>query len=307
VSDINPADLTLPGRRPVPDSFDDDSEEMTTLVPIARKPEREGLPSSYRMRADAHYVDQLSTSRRSDRPAGEPARAGALDLGAAEADVSERDRNRARVMAKLTEDLATISAAATLLAGDASPMARRLNTDLIRAEAWRGAWLVRAQAILDGGHRGQARPRQLGSLLERIRQGFASECRLNGMTLHVNTSDWNTAVTVAESELVAGITGAVVATIGLIGRSEGAAVTLTAEATTGELRTIEVAQDEVSVPTSATLRFFDAGWAERPGGWLAGIGAATARAVAQLSGGTAALLVGERRGTVVRLTLGRGF
>jgi hypothetical protein len=209
-------------------------------------------------------------------------------------------------MAKLTEDLATISAAAALLAGDASPMARRLNTDLIRAEAWRASWLLRAQAILDGAHKGQARPRQLGAILERIRQGFAPECRLNGLAFHVNASDWNLAVAVDEAELVAGMTGAVIATLGLVGRLEGASVTLTAEAMAGELRTVEVAQEDVPVPTSATLRFFDAGWAERPGGWLAGMGAVTARAVAHLHGGAAALLVGERRGTVVRLTLGRG-
>jgi hypothetical protein len=278
---------------------------MTKPLPIARTPEREGLPPSYRMRADAHYVDQLSTSRRGDRAGAEPARAGGLDADAAEA--SDRERMRARVMAKLTEDLATIGAAATLLSGDASPMARRLNTDLIRAEAWRASWLVRAQAILDGGHQGHPRPRQLGSVLERVRQGFAPECRLNGVSLHVNASDWNMAVTVDEPALAAGIAGAVIATLGLVGRLEGASITLTAEALTGDLRTIEVAQEDVSVPTSATLRFFEAGWAERPGGWLAGVGAATARAVAQLNGGTATLLVGERRGTIVRLTLARGF
>ena len=304
--DSDPADLSLPGRRPVPDPFDDEPVEMATPVPIVRKPDREGLPSSYRMRADAHYVDQLSTTRRADRPAGEPARNG-HDLGPSDAELSERERNRARVFARLTEDLATVGAAATLLAGDASPMARRVNIDVIRAEVWRASWLLRAQAILDGGHKGQARPRQLGSILERIRQGFAPECRLNGITLHVNASDWNTAVAVEESELVAGITGAVFATLGLLGRIDGTSVTLTAEAMTGDLRTVEIVQEDVSVPTGATLRFFDAGWAERPGGWLAGMGAATARAVAQLNGGTAALLVGERRGTVVRLTLGRGF
>jgi len=304
VSDIDPADRTLPGGRPVPDPFDDDPEEMMA-VPMARTPEREGLPPGYRMRADAHYVDQLSTARRIDRLAGERARAAAIDLDAGEAEVADRERVRARVMAKLTEDLATISAASMLIAGDASPMARRLNIDLIRAEVWRASWLIRAQSILDGAHKGQARPRQVGALLERIRQGFAPECRLNGITFRVNASDWTTAVAVDESELVAGVAGAVIATLGLVGRLEGASVTVTAEAMTGDLRTVEVSQEDVSVPTSATLRFFDAGWAERPGGWLAGMGAATAKAVAQLNGGTVALLVGERRGTVVRLTLGR--
>ena len=130
MSDIDPADLTLPGRRPVPDPFDDDEEPVAAPNGGGRRPEREGLPPSYRMRADAHYVDQLTAPRRP-----EPARAALADGDPPDADPFDRDRLRARMHARLAEDLATIASAAALLAGDASPMARRLNTDLIRAEA----------------------------------------------------------------------------------------------------------------------------------------------------------------------------
>jgi hypothetical protein len=252
------------------------------------------------MRADAHYVEQLTAPRRL-----EAARSAVMDVEAAAPEPVDRERIRPRILARLAEDLATIGSAATLLAGDASPMARRLNTDLIRAEAWRASWLLHAQVILDGLHRGRPRPRQIGTVLERIRQGFAPECRLNAMALQVHASDWNATVPLDETGVLAGATGAVIATLGLIGRFEGASLTLTADAQGGELRTIDVAQDAVPVPPSAMLRFFDPNWSDRPGGWLAGIGAATARTVAQLHGGTAALLAGERRGTVVRLTLAR--
>ena len=42
----------------LPEGFEDDS-----LSPSSKKPEREGLPTGYRMRADAHYVELLSSKR----------------------------------------------------------------------------------------------------------------------------------------------------------------------------------------------------------------------------------------------------
>jgi hypothetical protein len=211
------------------------------------------------------------------------------------------------VLAKLTAGLGSIASASALLAGDASPLARRATLDVIRAEVWRAAWLVAAQGILDAPGRLQIRPRSLGPLLERVRQGFEPECRLSDVTLHVSASDWSATVAVDEGAMVAGITGALVATLGLLGRPEGAVIRVTAEAHGGELRSLEIAQDDVSVASSASLRFFDPVWAERPGGWMAGIGAATAKAVAQQHGGNAVLMVGDRRGTVIRLQFARAF
>ena len=43
------------------------------------------------------------------------------------------------------------------------------------------------------------------------------------------------------------------------------------------------------------------GRSDRPGGWVAGLGASAARAIAQQQGGSAVFLAGERRGTTIRL------
>lgn len=291
------------------DPFDDDPAELTPSTTVSsRKQEREGLPPGYRMRADSHYVEQL-VSRRSDRAdrMSEGARSVTAEAESHESELNDRERVRAQVMAKLTEGLGAIASAAALLAGDASPLARRANLDVIRAESWRASWLVAAHGVLDGGARAAVRSRPLGPILERVRQGFGPECRLGGATLSISATDWSASVAVDEGAIIAAITGAVIATFGVLGRSEGAAIRLTAEAESGELRTVEVSQEEVSVPSSATLRFFDPVWTERPGGWTAGIGAATARAVAQQHGGNAALLIGDRRGTIIRLTFARPF
>jgi hypothetical protein len=47
--------------------------ESAGRVPAPKTPEREGLPPGYRMRADAHYVEQL-TGRRTDRIYADQAR-----------------------------------------------------------------------------------------------------------------------------------------------------------------------------------------------------------------------------------------
>ena len=98
-----------------------------------------------------------------------------------------------------------------------------------------------------------------------------------------------------------GLTGAVFATLGLAGRADGMTIRLGASASGGELRSVDVVQEDVMVAPSIASRFFDPLWAERPGGWIAGLGASVARAVAQHHGGSAVFLAGERRGTTLRL------
>lgn len=299
MSNLNPADVPAAGRQVILEEFTQESPELAPPTSTDRKTDREGLPPGYRMRADAHYVDQLS-SRRTDRPAdAAPAAAPARDR------LESRERRSERLLAQLTEDLATIASAATMLTTDASPLGRRLSADLIKAQTARAAWLVRANAILDGAHRPHVRPRPLGAILDQIRDRFAIECRLSGIALQIHTTDWNTTVLVDEDALVAGISGAIVATIGLIGQVEGAAIKVTAGAGGGELRTIEVTQDDVAIPASVGSRFLDVSWTDRPGGWPAGLGAWTARAVAQQHGGDAVFLSADRRGCTVRLSFSR--
>jgi hypothetical protein len=306
VSEIDPADIAAGGNAEIPEEF---TEDLDTGAASSRlkKPVREGLPPGYKMRADAHYVDQLSARRQSavrttEVVAGEPA----VDLrerrDARERPFDSAQGKRAdRAFAQLTEDIGSIESAAAVLAGDVSPMTRRANVDVIVAQAWRAAWLLRAMAILDSSHRGYHRPRQLGFILTEVCDRLAAESRLSGFLLNVHASDWNAAVSVDEAALVTGLTGAVFGTLGVVGRSEGVTIRLSASASAGELRSFEVTQEEVMVAPSIASRFFDPLWSDRPGGWVAGLGASAARAVAQQQGGSAVFLAGERRGTTIRL------
>lgn len=304
MSEINPADVGGSASN-LPEEFSRESADVDVPAP-AKKPEREGLPAGYRMRADAHYVDQLLTPRsdaaRSSRRVLPPP---AEDLSEARDRREARDVRTERLFAQLAEDLASVESSVASLTTGASPTARRVMLDVVRAHTWRAAWLVRAQGLPDGPSTRSVRPRPIGGILSRLRDGFAAEGRLNSVALHVHVPDWNAAVAIDEQELMIGLTGAVVSIVGLLGDSDGATVKLTASASGGELRAVEISQDEAQVPATVTGRFFDPLWADRPGGWVAGFGAWTARTVAQRHGGDAAVVAGDRRGCTLRLTFER--
>jgi hypothetical protein len=239
------------------------------------------------MRADAHYVENL-TSRRGDRGITDGPRA------------AEPHRSD-RLLEQLAEDLGTIESAAQALAIDGARMARRVNTDLIRSQVWRATWALRAHALLGGRYRARLRPRPLGFLLSQIRGGWSAECRLASVNLDVTASDWNAVVAVDEHSLIAGVSGAVIATLGLIGDTDGTSLTLQVVTSAGQLRSIDLIQSDVLVTPSEGGRFFDASWTDRPGGWLAGLGAAVAKAAAQQHGGDAVFLTDEDIGSTVRM------
>jgi hypothetical protein len=231
VSEFNPADVVVSGRRSLPESYSDVPDDGVPAGPPRR--DREGLPPSYRMRADAHYVDQLAT-RRTDRPGAETLSRIASRTGERVAvertvgDSPQIDRRSDQLLAELAEEIGTIESAVALLGGDASPMARRVSIDLIRAQTWRAGWLLRAHGLLNGQHRGRLQPRPLGPILSQVRDGFAAECRLSGIALHVRLPDWTASATVDETALIAGLAGAVVWTLALVGQAEGVVITLTA-------------------------------------------------------------------------------
>jgi hypothetical protein len=265
------------------------------------------------MRADAHYVEQL-TSRRTDRvytdqPRAVAATAAVKDGDAPEPELRERrdprDRRGDRVLAQISEEVATIESALAMLGGGSSATAQRVTLDLVKSHAHRAGWLLRAQGLLDGTHRGQMKTRPLGALLGQVRDGLAAECRLAGVSLHVLANDWNAPVTMDDQEFVAGLTGAVMATMGLLAQVESPVIRLVADASSEGLETIEITQDQAPVPAAAAGRFFDLSWIDRPGGWPACLGAATARAVVQRDGGSASFATGERRGSTVRLSFGQ--
>jgi hypothetical protein len=258
------------------------------------------------MRADPHYVELLSGGR-SDR-----ARAEGRE-GRPEGRIVPRDpeavtrvpRER-RIFNHLVEEISAIESAAAMLSGDPSPLARRVSLDLIKAQAARAAWLLRAQAVVAGAAPELApRSRQVSVVLAQLRDRLAAECRLVGVGLHV-ASESTATVTVDDGALALGVTGAVVALLPFMDGADNSSLRIEAiveeDGDDDDLQAIEISQDSVTLPATARQRFFDTEWQDRPGGWLAATGATVAQATAERLGGRATLAIGARRGCTIRLS-----
>jgi len=268
--------------------------------PEPTKVEREGLPPGYRMRADAHYVDTLTATARSDRAARDVGRTAWNDEPARPA---PQDR---RLFEQLAEDVSAIESAAALLAGERSALLRRVGLDLIKAQSARASWLLRATAMGDAADAdAQPRRRMLRDVLSQLRDRVNVECRLMGVGLDVDVEVEAGATLVPEIVVGAGVTGAILAQLGLVDGQDAAHIRVRAlvPPADGSAVLIEISQDAASVPAGSHARFFDAGWVNRPGGWLAAMGAATARSAAERLGGGISLATTDRRGSVIRLML----
>jgi hypothetical protein len=180
-------------------------------------------------------------------------------------------------------------------------MARRISLDLIRSHAWRAGWLFRAHQLLDGLHRSDVRPQSIGAVLGQVRDNLVAECRLTGSSLTAQCAEWTTEIEMDEEMLVAGIAGAVLATLALAAPDRGLQIEISATVSNGELRTVEVTQNTVRI-TSADDRGYDQSRTERPGNWTASLGATVAKTVAHLAGGEVVFLAGEKRGSAVRFS-----
>jgi hypothetical protein len=299
----------------------------------SKKTEREGLPAGYRMRADAHYVDQLSTRRGDpDAPRGGTKRAlDPADVESTTADRREtdrregdrrdgdrreadrrekdarevRDRRTDRVLAQLLQDVEAMAASAALLSPQPAGLAQRAHVAAVRAHAFRAAWLLRAHTVIDGSHRPQLRARPLGRVLDQVREGLAAECGLTGLQLDFHASDWNVQVAVDDVALAAAVAAGIFALAAFLPDASGATIKVNAAAQAGELRTLEISQDEATVAPNVSALFFDQQWGDRPGGAIAAVAAACVKAVAALHAGDAVFMAGARRGGTIRINFPR--
>jgi hypothetical protein len=206
------------------------------------------------------------------------------------------------MVTNVAESVTAIRAAASILAGDVSPMARRVAFDLVRAESWRASWQLRASSIVDRHHAWRFKPLPLGYLVRQACDGFAAECRLHALELKLNIVEGTASADLDEDALGCGVTGAVLATAGLLESLDRPSITVTVRRWNGKSLAVEVTQEAASPRDGVADRFFDRAWLDRPGGWTAAMGAAAAQAVAERHGGEAAFLT-DGRGSTVRLTL----
>jgi hypothetical protein len=324
---------------------------------------REGLPKSYRMRADKHYVDQL------DSPAVNPIRmiatsqidststipqselrtliesirvlgivhpllirrqrsryaivAGRKRLAAAltlrlehvpcvihdltdteaaalaaadnvtvRADVlPERSTDAAAVQRLIAEHVGTIRTCTDLLAARFAALDRSA-LDMIKANAWRASRLIAALDLVSNASF-SSKVRTLSSIVDEVIEGFAAECRLTGATIRAEAVDEHWSVRLNGAEAVAGLSGALLATLALVEHAQNPIIVVSVgRSDSGALTplTIDVAQKDAPLSRRAAEHFFDLeAQTDRPGGYAAAIGALAARTLAERHRGHASL------------------
>lgn len=275
---------------------DDDVDPDLRTAPPARV--REGLPPSYRMRAEPHYVEAvLDRVLAPSEPAAAPP-APAVPVVVATAPAPPATPEPAAVPQATPASL-TVAATALADAFDAiqsalrdvplrgRPLRDRVAIELARAEATRGRWLADAAVVLQVEPLPALDEVDLLRLLGQVFEALGPENRLSGGAAAMPVPAGSCPV-FGDERLLTTALGAMLAGVRALIEDRGDARKVSValgprrEAAT---RTIEVCQTAVRLPASAYPRFFDADWADHPAGASGAMLLAAARKIARAHGG----------------------
>ncbi len=257
----------------VPDTFDNEDPDTERESPI--KPHREGLPTSFRMRHDKHYVEELmspTTIAREAPPAPSP-----------------RPPVSATAVEFIASRLESIVAydAISRGQGPADRVARTLQADLQRVSRF-----ARAVAISADDREPVRRSVTAGELAVAIRSACTRVVRVDGMDCVVTTDEGGFAVALNRALVVQGVAGTVDALLDLKrihtddSVDEGGTITVSLQA--AKVRPALIV--DITCPMLAWRggppdRFFDNDARDFAGAPAAGTLLASAAHVARLHGG----------------------
>jgi hypothetical protein len=198
-------------------------------APPVTPPVREGLPRSFRMRADKHYVEMLDAPQPAavqELPiAPEPAAQAAEDTR--EGRDEEAFAAAVRAGNDLAQSLSSLRASSNLL-NDRGGLASSVAANLIRAEAWRSTCLLQASRFLRGEISPSSRAVQARAVLDQVLDAIEAERRLRGIVIDRQASLGDRRIATDEQLLVVALSGLLMT---MIARTEvaDAIVTISAE------------------------------------------------------------------------------
>lgn len=205
--------------------------------------------------------------------------------------------------ALVTHHLTSIRTCGDLLASG-SPALTRSVVDLIRAHAWRAERLADALDLIGDVPLQPGRERPLAVIADEVLTGFEPESRLNGFALHSQLRDHLSSSGLSGHDLLAGVSGAVLAVLPLLEPAVRPSLLIKASSAGSASVVIEVTQADVPVSSHLARDFFENTSSDRLGGPAAVVGAMAARALASRYGGTATFEV-VPEGCTLRMVLAR--
>ena len=278
---------------PVDESFLEQYLEPASSQPSALdkpRPVRQGLPSGYRMRHDAHYVDELESRRRPTEANG-PALAFPTSIPVTFA------------LRDMSQELEGVASCFSLVAARARPLRERLGLSLARVGVERNMRAFQALRMLLEDPPPEPAPTSLTGIIEHTIKGFDEELRLTGMRISLDAPETPIRATADARMLSLALQACVGTLVSLVEASNAAdRIHITARVADG-IASCEMRQDAYRLSADQFSRLTDLEWSERPGGIPAGIGLAAAARIAQAHGGGLDARRTEAGGCVLILTI----
>jgi hypothetical protein len=263
---------------PTSESIVDEILEQSRLVSSDARTVRQGLPSSYRMRHDAHYVDELENrSHRAHHAAGSPAASSAVLSFPSSVPVTA-------ALGDLTEELEGLVSCFNLVPRGARRLRERVSLRLADVTARRGLrHALNLRVLLDEPYPDLG-DLSVGALLDETAESLQEELRVTETTLRIDAPE---SIGLQGDRRLLGMAlqscaGALIAMIEASGRR--GTLRISATAADRAVR-IDLHQDAYRVSVEQTARFADLDWSDRPGGIAAGIALAAASRISKVHGG----------------------
>jgi hypothetical protein len=260
---------------PVDESFLDQYLEPAPSQPSSLdkpRPVRQGLPSGYRMRHDAHYVDELE-SRRRPAEGNPPALAFPTSIPVTFA------------LRDMSQELEGVASCFSLVAAKARPLRERMGLSLARVGVERNMRAFQALRLLLEDPPPEPAPTSLTAILDQAIKSFDEELRVTGMRISLDAPETAMRVEADPRMLSLAIQACVGTLVSLVEASNLAERIHISARTADGLASCEMRQDAYRLSADQFSRLTDLEWSERPGGIPAGIGLAAAARIAQAHGG----------------------
>ncbi len=261
---------------PVDESFlDQYLEPASSQSPSLDKPRpvRQGLPSGYRMRHDAHYVDELE-SRRAPAPAVTvPGLAFPTSIPVTFA------------LRDMGQELEGVASCFNLIAAKARPLRERMGLSLARVGVERNVRAFQALRVLLEDPPPERAPLSLTGIVEHAVKSFDEELRLTGSRISLDSADAVIRVNADARMLSIALHACVGMLVSMVEASNAEGSIHVATRASEGVASCEMRQDAYRLSADQFSRLADLEWSERPGGIPAGIGLAAAARIAQAHGG----------------------
>jgi len=195
----------------------------------ATPPVREGLPRSFRMRADKHYVEMLDAPQPATAKESPLASTPTAPTTEAARETGDEEAIAAAVRAghDLAQSLSALRGSSNLL-NDRGGLASTVAANLIRAEAWRATCLLQASRFLRGEIAVSFKSTYARAVLDQALDAIEAERRLRAVVIDRRISLGDRRIATDEQLLVVALSGLLMT---MMARTEAgdAVVTISAE------------------------------------------------------------------------------